>query len=568
MFPWEESYEQPAPSDGYRISPTTGQLIPHIMIGGKKEAEQPPTSLSDVPGATTAVDVLQSIKTGIATGLIGLADIPNLIERGIKAGNSYLVDKGLAAPIENSILGKKVTSAFDAPVSPDIQKSIESVTGEFYKPQTTAGEYAKTIGEFAPGMVAGPGGWLRNTALAVPRAVTPGVFSETAGRVAKEYAPKYETAAKIGGAVLGGWLGARRVTPTTSTPERRQLAAVLDAERVPITAGQRTGNKPLQWLESTAADTPIAARRAAELNERTGRAFTSAALRRMGYHGDELATPAVLARESGRIGNVFETIGARSTLRPDPRFHADLTQARTTYNRLVSPNARTPAVEHELQDIVSIIRQNGGNIPGDVYNTTRSRLTKEAHSLRATDPQTAEALSRIRDALDAAMGRSIPAADRAAWREAQRQWANWKIIEKATSGAGTGTAEGFISPDALRAAVAARDKGAYVRGWGDMADLARAGQILRPLPSSGTAQRSAANSLYATVPAMFAGQQAGGWLGALAGASVPWVGGRALLSAPAQRYLGNQLTPSTREDRLLNAIMSLYTGQNLSMPVP
>src|SRR5260370_42162216 len=64
------------------------------------------------------------------------------------------------------------------PPSSDIRHMIEPVTGPFYEPQTVTGDYARTVGEFVPGMFA-PGGALRNAARYV---VLPALASETAGQ--------------------------------------------------------------------------------------------------------------------------------------------------------------------------------------------------------------------------------------------------------------------------------------------------------------------------------------------------------------------------------------------------
>ncbi|KQO92694.1 hypothetical protein ASF32_21560 [Methylobacterium sp. Leaf91] len=102
---------------------------------------------------------------------------------------------------------------------------MEPVTGPAYKPQTTAGEVAHTLGEFAPNALAGGGGGaalragetVAQTAsrVAARRAdllgggtlghvVAPALVSEGAGRVARDVAPDYEPAARFAGALAGG----------------------------------------------------------------------------------------------------------------------------------------------------------------------------------------------------------------------------------------------------------------------------------------------------------------------------------------------------------------------------
>ncbi len=71
-----------------------------------------------------------------------------------------------------------------------------------HTPQTTAGEYSRTFGQFAPGAAAGPGGLLRKTAMAA----VPALASETAGQYTK--GTDAEPYARFGAAVLGGGLAA------------------------------------------------------------------------------------------------------------------------------------------------------------------------------------------------------------------------------------------------------------------------------------------------------------------------------------------------------------------------
>src|SRR5690606_33780573 len=122
----------------------------------------------------------------------------------------------------------------------------------------------------------------------------------------------------------------------------------------------------------------------------------------------------------------------------------------------------------------------------------------------------------------------------------------------AAGGAGENAAMGLISPAALRQAVSRQGKGAYVRGQGDFAELARAGVAgMSPLANSGTAARMAVRGGTSTVPAVvgaMAGNDIGGSLGMLAGmgagALAPNALGAIILSGPGRNYLTNQLLAS------------------------
>ena len=94
----------------------------------------------------TAKDIAKSAGIGVAKGTIGLAGLPgdvaNLLAKGSQAATNFIAEKTGLDPGPQS--GDAVL-----PTSASLQKNVEGVTGEFYKPQTTAGHYAETIGEFA-----------------------------------------------------------------------------------------------------------------------------------------------------------------------------------------------------------------------------------------------------------------------------------------------------------------------------------------------------------------------------------------------------------------------------------
>src|SRR5690606_5365292 len=106
----------------------------------------------------------------------------------------------------------------------------------------------------------------------------------------------------------------------------------------------------------------------------------------------------------------------------------------------------------------------------------RSRLGRSLR--RATDPELSGAIRGIQGALDDAMERSMVAAgspDVGAWQQVRSDYRNYLALVDAAGGAGENAAMGLISPAALRQAVSRQGKGAYVRGQGDFAELARAG---------------------------------------------------------------------------------------------
>lgn len=158
---------------------------------GKKESPAGPWQKYAQPAAEetapvdTATDVLKSAGSGLAEGAIGLMTLPRAIEDGV----SLAFDKGLGL-----LRGREVTqeekdrqkalldenSLFRHPSAQDVKSNVEAVTGEFYKPQTTAGEYARTAAEFVPGGIAATPKKAISGALKF--GIAPGLASEGAGQ--------------------------------------------------------------------------------------------------------------------------------------------------------------------------------------------------------------------------------------------------------------------------------------------------------------------------------------------------------------------------------------------------
>jgi len=313
---------------------------------------------------------------------------------------------------------------------------------------------------------------------------------------------------------------------------------------VPVSAGQRTGSKALQYAESFLGDAPLAGGQATRFMGEQAEAFTDAAMKRVGASGR--ATPENVSAASQRIGQSFSDLSARNTLRADMQLGQDLGSALNEYGRIL-PTEQKKIVGNLASDIVDRIKAGNGTMSGKDYQKIRSRLSRISQNARQNDPDYAEATRAMRNALDSNMARSILPDDAGAWENARRQYGNLKTIEKAASAGGENAAAGLISPAQLRMASSqgAGNRSGYARGEGDFAELARAGsQIMTPLPNSGTAQRNMITGGIGGVGlATFMSNPLLG--AAIAGA--PAVTGRALWSNAGQRYLGNTpINPAIR----------------------
>lgn len=510
-------------ADIARIKGNIGKMIaqgaPEADIDAyvKGEGATPEMLRGEAP-VSTAMDVAKSGAVGLGKGAIGVAgmigDLSELGAKGIETATNYVSDK---LGVERYKRPEKPSILENIPTSASIQKGIEdNVTGKFYEPKTTAGQYAQTVGEFIPSMAAGPG----RMGTKLLTATTAGLGSEGAGQLTKGTAA--EPYARVAGALAGGiapMAAGRAVTPLPASPARQRLVDVLADEGVTsLTAGQRTGNKSLQYAEDFLGNAPGAGQGANRIRQEGQEQFTDAALRRAGTGGE--ATPEVLAANNQRLTQEFRDLSARNSMTPDNQFITDITHAVRNY-RNVPDSQQRAMIQGYIDDIVPHI--NAGTMPGVEYQAMRSRMTKQANNNRQSDPDLSEALRGMRNALDNSMERSLQGTpDAGAWGRARREYGAQKTIEKTASRAGEATAEGQLVPANLRNAVSAENRGAYARGEGQFSELARAGSgVMAPLPNSGTAQRLNLTDLVklpisATV-------------------------GRALMSRPSQAYLSNQV---------------------------
>ena len=487
-----------------------------------------------------ATGLAKAAGTGVAQGALALGTMGSEIADfvGRKAAGAM----GITPEQIDALNAYKTAAGLGtSPTNAQATEKIESVTGPFYKPKNIGEEYANTLGQFVPGMALGGG----SAAQRVIAGTTAALGSETAGQATRAAGmTQAEPYARLAGALIGGMapaVGRRIVTPYPLSPERRRMVDVLKNEGVDLTAGQTTGSDKLRYMESE-----LGGNAAAKAMETQGEQFTGAALKRAGITASR-ATPDVMDDAFTRIGNDFNNLAARNNLPPDPRLATDVASVVTDYANLVPSASRAPVIGKLANDMLQAAQS---GLQGKQYQSFVSRIGRMSRG--TTDPQLKEVLTGIKDSLDDAMERSLQASgspDLGAWQEARHQYRNLIVLEQAASGAGEKAAEGLISPSQLRnATVTKHGKRAYVRGKGDFADLARAGEAtMKPLPQSGTAPRTAARAMGASIPAII-GTLLGSTMGAptaivggVAGAAAPYAMGRALMSGPAKSYLTNQL---------------------------
>lgn len=161
----------------------------------------------EMTGGQIAGDVAKSAGSGAIRGTADLLGTPGSIGDAFNSGVGWLLKKGYqgvtgeeAAP--GTFFGGSAIPS--SPIGGEAMRGYASqATGgaSDYQPQTTAGEYARTVGEFAPAAAIGG----LNPVSMFKNAVLPGVASEAGGQMTE--GTVYEPYARVVGTILGSGTG-------------------------------------------------------------------------------------------------------------------------------------------------------------------------------------------------------------------------------------------------------------------------------------------------------------------------------------------------------------------------
>ena len=176
-----------------------------VVSVSEEEGYSAPAPISKVvPETNKITDFFKSIPSGFAQGSAGalgfvgdMRDVVNTIGNKISG----------RTPEQNKKMDEirdKISFIPAPPTSAQLNKKFSSAMGGYYEPKTTAGEYGKSIGTFAPSALTGGGGLMARAL----RVVAPAVGSEAAKQSVK--GQWYEPIAGVAGAVTGGGLNALR----------------------------------------------------------------------------------------------------------------------------------------------------------------------------------------------------------------------------------------------------------------------------------------------------------------------------------------------------------------------
>jgi hypothetical protein len=473
---------------------------------------------------------------------------------------------GAAKVASTAVPGLKL---FQGPDAGDVQTAMEKYTGPLYQPQTVPGQYASTITEFLPGMLV-PGGGAGSAAARAGgkllNTVVPAVTSETAGQITK--GTPYEPWARGVAGVAGGLAAGKLITPMRpATGQYAADVATLEAAGVPLTAGQRTGSKSLQYLESNAIDMPGVGARPQAIQDAAREGLDRAVTQRVyGTHlppDSRLPTASAAGREA--LSNEYDRL-SQFGMRTNPNMQNRMDRAVSEYERLVLPHERTPNVVNTRNDIADRLVQQQGRMAGDEYQSIRSQIGTASRN--ATNAAEKQALKELQRSMDEAMAAGLSPHEARAWADTNRRYALQKTIEPAVAKAAD---TGNISPAGLAQAVKSRRGAQYAAQSGDLDALAQAAaRVMKPLPNSGTAARTmmqnvgvpaGSGGVGATIGGLVAGP-AGAAIGGFAGAASPAITARLATSRLGQAYLGNRVLPQDARDIIAQTLVQ----QGISQP--
>ena len=447
-----------------------GPIVPSASVG---EEIVPSGQITPPSWRDTAADVGKAALSGVGRGASQLVGLPGTVTDLLSAG---ITKAGKAVGV--------IPESWNAPESiisgENLQEKLADVTGgaSEYRGKTTAGKYAGTVGEFAPGAAAaaltGGGSLVPFLGRTAVQSVVPGVASEFAGQAAQEYLPDSkwaEPAARVAGAMLGG-IGANTLENSTrglispgggAAADDLAHAARLREAGIDVSAGLATKSPKVLGIEAN--NPKLQAAFNLSDNNPQYQSMTTAALREAGLTDEMIASLAARkAADPSMIGNpalaskfvMDELRKVNGQMFDDALSGIDVIPLRRlsdpVYAAAKKPNA--PSAVEEVAELLGKATRTGATVPARDLHRLRSELGKDLSSL---DGSRAEAAAMARDAIDdlidnaASVGRSPE--KMAMLDEARRRHQALLVMDHAIKSRTTRGASGVVTPQDLAGAL-------------------------------------------------------------------------------------------------------------------
>lgn len=388
----------------------------------------------------TFLDVLLSAGAGVRRGAEATIGLPGDAAKGMR-WSAEQVGRLWGSPVDRDYIAGKRADGQErgdlawTPTSDEVKKASTETFGDSHKPQTTAGEFAHTVGEFVPGAFVGGAGAAANLPRAgrflAANAVIPGTASEAAGQLTED--TELEPAARVLGALFGGQLG-QATTPRTAMTGRQ-------AERADVAADSATaGVKLPSFMMPDAPGQRSAARRLADIPligdpVRNAARTTS---EKMGARTDELARAMGNTDMATVAGQTTDALhGYQTTAMPaaSKTAYDAVDQAITDPHRLTSlantrallrtfRNEMDADTTRTAQPIVDLLNEAANNRKGLTYEalkrlrTTVGSMQDDALAPNSQRAAAKRAYGALSDDLERAVRNAGGQAAHDAWTEA------------------------------------------------------------------------------------------------------------------------------------------------------
>lgn len=280
------------------------------------------------------------------------------------------------------------------------------------------------------------------------------------------------------GAVLNPVVGAvaSRMGSHVNATTAETAQALLD-QGVPVRAGQIPGsNKVAQGLDKVFGGGNAAQR------EAFGEKLT-------GYAGlpEKEVSQGWVAKNDQRVGKVMNDIQSVYSI---PAMESGLL---SDLSKIRSDSLSNMSVDN-AKKVSQFVTKVEDNVIDPMSGGTYKNLTQKGGLLDniKADKDIASVAPKLREALDDAWGRALPADKKAAWDEARRHYKVTRVIDDSMGA--SGAAEGVYNPKKLLKAV--EDRFGNVENAGDLGMLARGGQFLEaPGAAPASAKHGAAKTI-------------------------------------------------------------------------
>lgn len=358
-------------------------------------------ALGQSPQVSTVEDVAKSGAMGVAQGLIGAAGMGADVSAMGRSALGWLGDQTVGRAYNAyqtgewnpTTTGREVAGAINqsgaSQTSQGLTQSVERLAGPMYQPQTTAGEFARTIGRNVPAAALSPGGAVARTAMAA----VPGVAEEAAGQYLKgsQLEPYGRLAAGMAGGL--GTVAAQRMLDgrgvqqaiRSQAPTREQLEAAKNAAyRAADDAGVRFTPEAAERLAQSADRRaigyhpglqPRTAAVAQDVQAIRGSSPTLSDvedLRRLAGRAGQTIAPderEMAGRLTGAIDDFFGQAGPRDVVSGDPAAAVSLLREARANTAAMK---RSDTIENALE--TALVRAEAAHSGKNIDNSIRQRM--------------------------------------------------------------------------------------------------------------------------------------------------------------------------------------------------